>query len=57
MGTGLAEGLKGRGAVFYPWEQPAGWGDMLEEGEALYRFVTSFATTADDVERFAALIA
>lgn len=57
MGTGPAEDLKSRGVVFYPWEAPAGWGEGLEEGEALYRFVTSFATTPDDIDRFAALIA
>ena len=55
--TGLAEELKSRGAVFYPWEPPAGWGDKHGDDEALYRFVTSFATTTDDVDRFAALIA
>lgn len=57
MGTGLAEELKSRGAVFYPWEPPAVWDGKPETGEALYRFVTSFATTADDVDRFAALVA
>ena len=57
METGLAEELKSRGAVFYPWEAPAVWDAKPEAGEALYRFVTSFATTADDVDRFAALVA
>lgn len=57
IGKARAEELKARGAVFYPWERPAGWSDRLEGDEALYRFVTSFATTADDVDRFAALIA
>jgi threonine aldolase len=57
MRTGLAAELKSRGAVFYPWERPAGWAETLETDEALYRFVTSFATTADDVDRFASLVA
>jgi threonine aldolase len=57
MPRDTAEDLRRRGAVFYPWERPAGWDGKLEAGEALYRFVTSFATTAEDVDRFAALVA
>jgi threonine aldolase len=44
--------LQAAGAVFYDWKPPAGW-NGLSEGEGLFRFVTSFATTAEDVERFA----
>ena len=29
---------------------------MSPEGEAIYRFVTSFATTAEEVDRFGELI-
>lgn len=57
MRKDTAEDLRRRGAVFYPWEKPAGWDGRIEADEALYRFVTSFATTDTDVERFAALIA
>lgn len=43
----VAEGMEREGANFYSWGPPA---DLsLEEGEALYRFVTSFATGDDDI--------
>jgi threonine aldolase len=50
-----AERLKKAGAVFYEWDAPAGLD--LAADERLFRFVTSFATTQQDVDRFAELIA
>lgn len=52
-----ADELRRKGAVFYPWEKPAGWDGQIGGDEELYRFVTSFATTDEHIERFAELIA
>lgn len=57
MSTDVAEALKGHGAVFYPWELPGGFSGPIDPDEKLYRFVTSFATREEDIDRFAALIA
>jgi threonine aldolase len=48
-----AKRLQGSGAAFYDWHSPAGFSGQIGEDEALYRFVTSFATTVDEVDRFA----
>lgn len=45
--------LQGSGAAFYDWHSPAGFAEPIAEDEGLYRFVTSFATTSDEVDRFA----
>ncbi|MDH6233497.1 threonine aldolase [Mesorhizobium soli] len=45
------------GAVFYPWNTPRGYTDPIGADETMCRFVTSFATTAEEVDRFGALIA
>ena len=50
------ERLQAAGAVFYPWNPPHGFEDSIGEGETLTRLVTSFATTADEVEAFGRLI-
>ena len=50
-----AERLQAAGAVFYEWHKPASFDGPLADDEALYRFVTSFATTSEDVERFGEL--
>ncbi|RUU52625.1 low specificity L-threonine aldolase, partial [Mesorhizobium sp. M7A.T.Ca.TU.009.01.1.1] len=42
---------------FYDWHKPHGFDGHIGEDELLYRFVTSFATTADEVDRFGQLIA
>lgn len=55
MDAGTKEVLSQAGAVFYEWHAPHGFG--IGENEVLCRFVTSFATTGEDVDRFAALIA
>ncbi len=48
-----AKRLQGSGAAFYDWHSPASFSGQIGEDEALYRFVTSFATTVDEVDRFA----
>ncbi|HEY4192707.1 MAG TPA: low specificity L-threonine aldolase [Mesorhizobium sp.] len=52
-----AQRIQAAGAAFYDWHQPTGFTDPLTEDEALYRFVTSFATTADDIDRLGSLLA
>ncbi len=44
--------LRAAGATFYDWQPPHGFDREIAANEALYRFVTSFATTDADVERF-----
>jgi threonine aldolase len=49
--------LRGFGAVYHPW--PAdGFAGLVDIGadECVIRLVTSFQTTAEDVDRFAALL-
>lgn len=55
MGKGEMERLKGEGVVFYEWKAPQGW-EGAREGEVLCRFVTSFATTEGEMERFAGVM-
>jgi len=43
--------LKAAGAMYYPW--PA---DGVPKDRILVRLVTSFQTTADEVEKFLALV-
>jgi threonine aldolase len=54
---GLAETLRKAGARFYEEAVPADFADSIDPGEVLCRFVTSFATTAEEVDRFGELIA
>lgn len=51
-----AERVQAAGAAFYDWHMPHGFDGHIGEDEALYRFVTSFATTSEDVAQFEALI-
>jgi len=51
-----AERLMAAGAAFYDWHRPHGFDGHVGEDEALYRFVTSFATTDENVARFEALL-
>ncbi len=44
------------GAVFYDWNVPASLAGQVGDNETLYRFVTSFATTADEIDRFGELL-
>jgi len=52
-----AERLQAAGAAFYDWHKPHGFDGHIGEDELLYRFVTSFATSAEEVDRFGQLIA
>ena len=49
--------LTKKGVVFHTWAQPLDFAGKLAAGEDICRFVTSFATTADDVDRLGDLIA
>ena len=51
-----AEQMLAAGATFHEWGLPQNFDGDVAEGEAIYRFVTSFATTAEDVDRFGELI-
>ena len=51
-----AERLRTAGAAFHQWPAPHGFTGAVAPDEALFRFVTSFATTAGDVERLGALL-
>ncbi|TIL56829.1 MAG: low specificity L-threonine aldolase [Mesorhizobium sp.] len=57
MKKAKAERVHLAGAVFYDWHKPHDFDGHIGEDEALYRFVTSFATTAEEVDRFGELIA
>lgn len=50
----VAAKLREQGAVFYDWPVPHDLAGSLEADEGLYRLVTSFATKAEDVDRFVA---
>jgi threonine aldolase len=52
-----AERAQAAGAAFYDWHKPAGFTGPMAEDEALYRFVTSFATTERDVDALGKLLA
>ena len=49
-----AKKLEEGGAVFYDWPVPHTLAGSIAADEGLYRLVTSFATTKEDVERFIA---
>jgi len=44
--------LQADGAVFYDWPVPHALSDTVAGDEGLYRLVTSFATTPNDVDQF-----
>lgn len=48
--------LRAAGAVYYAWPGDPGGDEVMGEGEALYRLVTSFATTDEDIAAFAAAL-
>lgn len=56
MSKELVERLTAAGAVFHPWNTPHGYAGAIGENETLSRFVTSFATTAEDIDRFGDMI-
>lgn len=51
-----AEALRKQGAMFYDWNPPRANQTLLAENEVLLRLVTSFATQAEQVDRFIALL-
>jgi threonine aldolase len=51
-----ADQLQEKGAVFYQWNPPRANPGLLGEHEVLVRLVTSFATEADQVDRFIELL-
>lgn len=57
IGLDTVEKLKAEGVAFYPWSPPHGFAGGIGENETLCRFVTSFATTQDEVDRFGELVA
>jgi threonine aldolase len=52
----LADQLREKGAVFYQWNPPRAKPGLLGQNEVLVRLVTSFATEADQVDRFLELL-
>ncbi len=57
MSEKTMEALQEKGARFYDWHKPHGFAGDIGPDEKLTRFVTSFATSAEQVDRFGELIA
>ncbi len=57
MDRKAAEKAQAAGAAFYDWHVPRSFDRSIAEDEALYRFVTSFATTEEDIDGFVRLFA
>jgi threonine aldolase len=57
MSKDLADRLTAAAAVFHLWNTPHGYAGAIGDDETICRFVTSFATTAEDIDRFSELIA
>ncbi|WP_159588572.1 threonine aldolase family protein [Chelativorans xinjiangense] len=55
MASSTAEEFKAAGVIFHPWQAPHE--GLIGEGEMLGRFVTSFATAEEEVDRFGGMIA
>ncbi|MCR4264965.1 low specificity L-threonine aldolase [Nitratireductor sp. ZSWI3] len=53
MNEKTAAALQAGGARFHAWNPPLSFAGQLAQGEGLYRFVTSFATGAAEIEAFA----
>ena len=49
--------LQDKGAKFYDWHTPHGFAGNIGRDEKLCRFVTSFATSSQEVDRLGDLIA
>ncbi|HVW55044.1 MAG TPA: low specificity L-threonine aldolase, partial [Rhizobiaceae bacterium] len=57
MTASTAEMLQSKGVKFHEWKIPVGFdASAIKAGERLWRFVTSFATTKNDIEAFGRLI-
>lgn len=50
------EKMQGDGAKFYEWGVPQSFDGHLGDNEAIYRFVASFATTAEEVDHLGHMI-
>ena len=48
--------MLGAGAAFHPWGKPHGYAEPVGADEEIYRFVASFATTEEHVDKLAALL-
>ncbi|RWE75038.1 low specificity L-threonine aldolase [Mesorhizobium sp.] len=51
-----AERLRAAGAKFHEWGVPSGFEGHLGDNEAIYRFVASFATTTEEIDRLGQLL-
>ncbi len=56
MPKAMMDALQSDGAAFYPWKAPHGFSGKIGEEETLCRFVTSFATTREEVDAFGSAI-
>lgn len=56
MAKGDAKRLSDAGVKFYSWPIPADFEGRLSDGLGLYRLVTSFATTPEEVDQLVGLI-
>lgn len=52
-----AQSLLDRGAKFYPWPVPREMESQISQDESIYRFVTSFSTTVEEIDQFVDLAA
>ena len=52
-----AEKLRAAGAKFHEWGVPQGFDGHLGDNEAIYRFVASFATSTEEIDRLGQLLA
>ncbi len=57
MKQSVYDRLRDAGAVFYDWNPPHSEVGRIGEGEIFARFVTSFANTEEEVDRFGDMIA
>lgn len=56
MSRALCETLRKSGAIFHPWSAEAALGRPVEASRMMVRLVTSFATTAAEVDAFVSLV-
>jgi threonine aldolase len=57
MSKDMADRLTAAGAVFHLWNTPNGYAGAIAADETICRFVTSFATTDEEIDHFVELIA
>ena len=53
---GFRQTLQKAGVVFHDWHVPHGYAGRVGESETIARFVTSFATSGEEIERLGRLI-